>query len=57
MERLLTIVIRVQHQTGKGRITSFYALTVVRNGRGLMGYGEGKGEDILIAREKLGNTP
>jgi small subunit ribosomal protein S5 len=43
---------RVQHQTGKGRIASFYALTVVGNGRGLMGYGEGKGEDILIAREK-----
>jgi len=43
---------RVQHQTGKGRIASFYALTVVGNGRGLMGYGEGKGEDISVAREK-----
>jgi small subunit ribosomal protein S5 len=43
---------RVQHQTGKGRIASFYALTVVGNGKGLMGYGEGKGEDINIAREK-----
>jgi small subunit ribosomal protein S5 len=43
---------RVVHQTGKGRIAQFYALTVVGNGRGLMGYGEGKGEDAGIAREK-----
>lgn len=43
---------RVVHQTGKGRIAAFYALTVVGNGKGLMGYGEGKGEDINIAREK-----
>lgn len=43
---------RVQHQTGKGRMSAFYVLTVVGNGRGLMGYGEGKGSDYLAAREK-----
>ncbi|KZS96292.1 ribosomal protein S5 domain 2-like protein [Sistotremastrum niveocremeum HHB9708] len=38
--------------TGKGKIASFYALTVVGNGNGLVGYGEGKAEAIPEASQK-----
>ncbi|KAH7886836.1 hypothetical protein F5I97DRAFT_1870660 [Phlebopus sp. FC_14] len=43
---------RVTQQTGKGKIHRQYALVVVGNGDGLVGYGEGKDEDLSIAREK-----
>jgi small subunit ribosomal protein S5 len=43
---------RVVHQTGKGRMASFYNLHVVGNGNGLLGYGEGKGDTMEVACRK-----
>ncbi|MBW0478814.1 hypothetical protein O181_018529 [Austropuccinia psidii MF-1] len=40
---------RVVNQTGKGKIPSMYALVVTGNGKGLVGYGEGKSERISDA--------
>ncbi|KAI8451480.1 hypothetical protein BY996DRAFT_6432138 [Phakopsora pachyrhizi] len=37
---------RVVNQTGKGKIPSMYTLVVVGNGKGLVGYGEGKSEKM-----------
>jgi len=42
---------RVVQQTPKGRRPRFSALYVVGNGKGLVGYGEGKDEDQIRARE------
>ncbi|KAG0146418.1 hypothetical protein CROQUDRAFT_44416 [Cronartium quercuum f. sp. fusiforme G11] len=43
---------RVVNQTGKGKIPSMYTLVVVGNGKGLVGYGEGKSETISAASIK-----
>ena len=42
----------VKQQTGKGKIARHYCLTVVGNGDGLVGYGEGKHDDAGYAAEK-----
>jgi len=43
---------RITQQTGKGKIHRMYAMVVVGNGDGLVGYGEGKDEDAPRASEK-----
>ncbi|KIJ59358.1 hypothetical protein HYDPIDRAFT_100810, partial [Hydnomerulius pinastri MD-312] len=43
---------RVAQQTGKGKIHSMYVLVVVGDGRGLVGYGEAKDEEVPVAKEK-----
>ncbi|KAH7923442.1 ribosomal protein S5 domain 2-like protein [Leucogyrophana mollusca] len=43
---------RITQQTGKGKIHRMYALVVVGNGDGLVGYGEGKDEEVPRATEK-----
>lgn len=43
---------RVTQQTGKGKIHSMYSLVVVGDGKGLVGYGEGKDAEAAVAREK-----
>ena len=46
---------RVVHQTGKGKIASQYVLMVVGNGKGLVGFGEGKHERGQLALEQAFN--
>ncbi|EPQ52159.1 hypothetical protein GLOTRDRAFT_112184 [Gloeophyllum trabeum ATCC 11539] len=46
------LVRRITQQTGKGKIHRMYVLTVVGNGDGLVGYGEGKDDEIGRAKEK-----
>jgi small subunit ribosomal protein S5 len=46
---------RVVHQTGKGKIASQYILMVVGNGKGLVGFGEGKHERAQLALEQAFN--
>jgi small subunit ribosomal protein S5 len=46
---------RVVHQTGKGKIASQYVLIVVGNGKGLVGFGEGKHERGQLALEQAFN--
>lgn len=43
---------RVTQQTGKGKVYRFSILTVVGNGDGLVGYGEGKDEEMPRAATK-----
>lgn len=43
---------RVTQQTGKGKVYKFSILTVVGNGDGLLGYGEGKDEEAPRATAK-----
>ncbi|WFD06741.1 28S ribosomal protein S5, mitochondrial [Malassezia vespertilionis] len=43
---------RVVNMTGKGRVASWYALVVAGNGRGLVGYGEGKDTNAGRANKK-----
>lgn len=43
---------RVVNMTGKGRVASWYALVVAGNGRGLVGYGEGKDANAGRANKK-----
>ena len=43
---------RVTQQTGKGKRHRMYQLIVVGNGDGLVGYGEGKHEEMSVARDK-----
>ena len=43
---------RITQQTGKGKIHRFYSLVVVGNGNGLVGYGEGKDEELPRATDK-----
>lgn len=43
---------RITQQTGKGKIHRQYALVVVGNGDGLVGYGEGKDEELPMASDK-----
>jgi small subunit ribosomal protein S5 len=43
---------RVVQQGGKGRMASWYVLTVAGNGEGLVGFGEGKDKDNARATEK-----
>ncbi|KAG2142042.1 hypothetical protein BD769DRAFT_1425261 [Suillus cothurnatus] len=43
---------RITQQTGKGKIHRQYALVVVGNGDGLVGYGEGKDEELPRASDK-----
>src|ERR1700761_8696613 len=52
LHRYVMVEKRVVQMTGKGRIASFYALIIVGNGQGLMGYGEGKGPEANTARDK-----
>ena len=46
---------RVVHQTGKGKIASQYILMVVGNGKGLVGFGEGKHGRAQLALEQAFN--
>ncbi|THH16128.1 hypothetical protein EW146_g4463 [Bondarzewia mesenterica] len=46
------IMRRVTQQTGKGKIHRMYSLVVVGNGNGLVGYGEGKDEEVPRAVDK-----
>lgn len=43
---------RVVNMTGKGRVANWYALVVAGNGRGLVGYGEGKDANAGRANKK-----
>lgn len=43
---------RITQQTGKGKIHRQYSLVVVGNGNGLVGYGEGKDDELPRATEK-----
>ena len=43
---------RVVNMTGKGRVASWYAMVVAGNGRGLVGYGEGKDTNAGRANKK-----
>ncbi|WFD31721.1 28S ribosomal protein S5, mitochondrial [Malassezia sp. CBS 17886] len=43
---------RVVNMTGKGRVASWYAMVVAGNGRGLVGYGEGKDMNAGRANKK-----
>lgn len=43
---------RITLQTGKGKIHRQYSLVVVGNGNGLVGYGEGKDEELPRATDK-----
>ena len=43
---------RVVNLTGKGRVASWYALVVAGNGKGLVGYGEGKDMNAGRANKK-----
>jgi len=43
---------RITQQTGKGKIHRMYTMVVVGNGDGLIGYGEGKDEEVARASEK-----
>lgn len=43
---------RVVNMTGKGRVASWYAIVVAGNGRGLVGYGEGKDANAGRANKK-----
>ncbi|GAO49515.1 hypothetical protein SAICODRAFT_8346 [Saitoella complicata NRRL Y-17804] len=43
---------RVVNQTKKGKISSMYALAVVGNGKGMVGYGEGKADEAALASQK-----
>jgi small subunit ribosomal protein S5 len=43
---------RITQQTGKGKIHRKYSLVVVGNGNGLVGYGEGKDEELPRATDK-----
>jgi small subunit ribosomal protein S5 len=43
---------RITQQTGKGKIHRQYSLVVVGNGNGLVGYGEGKDEELPRATDK-----
>ncbi|GAA99953.1 uncharacterized protein L969DRAFT_78659 [Mixia osmundae IAM 14324] len=52
LHRYVLALKRVSNQTTKGKIGSFYALIVVGNGDGLVGYGEGKGASIPSAENK-----
>lgn len=49
--RVKTVVVhRVTNQTRMGKISRLYTLTVAGNGDGLIGYGEGKGLEIMDAK-------
>jgi small subunit ribosomal protein S5 len=52
LHRYTLMVRRVAQQTGKGKIFRLYALVVVGNGNGLVGHGEAKDVDAVIAIEK-----
>lgn len=43
---------RITQQTGKGKIHRQYSLVIVGDGNGLVGYGEGKDEELPRATEK-----
>ena len=43
---------RITQQTGKGKIHRMYSLVVVGNGNGLVGYGEGKDDEVARAIDK-----
>lgn len=42
LHRYSIVLKRVVNMTGKGRVASWYAMVIAGNGRGLVGYGEGK---------------
>ncbi|KAJ1977762.1 28S ribosomal protein S5, mitochondrial [Dimargaris verticillata] len=51
MKRILHVR-RTSNMTRKGKMPSMYALVVVGTGRGVAGYGEGKGEEVADAVRK-----
>ncbi|KAF8708141.1 Ribosomal protein S5 domain 2-like protein, partial [Rhizoctonia solani] len=52
LHRFPLITKRVVQQTGKGKQPSFYSLVVVGNGRGMVGYGEGKDTNVPRSIDK-----
>lgn len=52
LHRYPLILNRVVNMTSKGKIPSMYALVVVGNGNGLVGFGEGKSENALQANDR-----
>ncbi|TFK49163.1 hypothetical protein OE88DRAFT_1663595 [Heliocybe sulcata] len=52
LHQYLLVTRRVTQQTGKGRIQRMQCLVVVGNGNGLVGYGEGKAEEVPEAQEQ-----
>lgn len=52
LHRYPLVVHRVVNMTSKGKQSKMYALVVVGDGKGLLGYGEGKGESVIQAADK-----
>ena len=52
LHRYSVVLKRVVNMTGKGRVASWYALVIAGNGRGLVGYGEGKDMNAGRANRK-----
>ncbi|QRV76072.1 ribosomal protein S5, C-terminal domain [Ceratobasidium sp. AG-Ba] len=52
LHRYPLITKRVVQMTGKGKQPSFYSLVVVGNGRGMVGYGEGKDTNVPRSIDK-----
>jgi hypothetical protein len=52
LHRFPLITKRVVQMTGKGKQPSFYSLVVVGNGRGMVGYGEGKDTNVPRSIDK-----
>ncbi|KZT23729.1 dsRNA-binding domain-like protein, partial [Neolentinus lepideus HHB14362 ss-1] len=52
LHQYLLLARRVSQQTGKGKIKRMYALIVVGNGNGMVGYGEGKADELPEAQEQ-----
>lgn len=52
LHRYPLVVRRVVNMTSKGKQPSMYALVVVGDGNGLVGFGEGKSENIIKANDR-----
>jgi small subunit ribosomal protein S5 len=52
LHRYPLVVHRVVNMTSKGKMPSIYALVVVGNGKGLVGFGEGKDDTAPAASDK-----
>lgn len=52
LHRYVLVVRRVVNMTSKGKIPSMSTVVVVGNGKGLVGYGEGKAENVTQAADR-----
>lgn len=52
LQRYVISIKRVAQMKGKGRVHGYYAMIVVGNGKGLVGYGEGRDENLDRACNK-----